>query len=614
MTLKRIQFKPGINREATRYANEGGFYDCDKVRFRAGYPEKIGGWQRFSAATYLGICRSLWNWLTLSGQNVVGVGTNIKFYIERGGLYYDITPLRATATLTDPFDTTDTLTTVTVTDVAHGCITGDFVTFSGASAVGGLTLNGEYEVTVVDADTYTVEAASAATSTANGGGTVTAAYQINIGSEISVPVTGWGGGTWGSGGWGVGGASTTALRLWAQSNFGEDLIFNYRNGPLFLWDASDGTGVRATYLEDEVGAVDVPEVVLHSLVSDVSRFVFALGCNDLGSSVLDPMLIRWSDQEDATDWSPSSLNQAGSLRLSHGTEIVTGTQARQEILVWTDSALYSMQYLGAPIVWGAQLVGDNISIASPNAVVYSTGVAYWMGRDMFYRYDGTVTALPCSVRRYVFGDFNLDQYEQVFGGANESFSEIWWFYPSAGQTTVDRYVVYNYADNLWYYGTMPRTAWMDSGLKDYPMAATYVNNLVYQEYGTDCNRTGTTLPIEAYITSAPFDLDDGDDFMFVWRALPDVTFDGSLADSPSMELSFYPMQDAGSGVFNPASVGGDSDATVTRGVTTPIEEFTGEVFLRLRGRQMYVKFASTDLGVKWQAGALRLDVRPDGKR
>lgn len=614
MPLVKIPLTPGINRESTRYSNEATWYDCDKVRFRSGYPEKIGGWQRFSTATFLGVCRSLWNWVTLGGQNLVGVGTTTKFYIQRGGAYYDVTPIRSTATLTDPFDTTEGSSIVTVTDVANGCITGDYVTFSGATAVGGLTLNGEYRVTVVTGDTYTIKADSNANATTTGGGTVTAAYQINIGGEIDTPLSGWSAGGFGLGEWGIGGASTMPLRLWSQTNFGEDLVFAYRGGPLFLWDATSGVGVRATYLKDEPGADEVPDACLYTFVSDINRFVFAFGCTPLGGGDIDPMLVRWSDQEDATNWNPSPLNQAGDLRFSHGTGIVTAAQSRQEILVWTDSALYGMQFLGAPVVWGAQLLGDNLSIAGPNAAAFATGVTYWMGRDKFYRYDGTVTPLPCTVRRYVFSNLNTEQYPQVFAGTNESFNEVWWFYCSAASTTIDRYVVFNYVENLWYFGTLRRTAWIDSGLQDYPIAATYSNNLVYQEYGTDCNETGTTFPINAYISSGEFDMQDGDDFMFVRRALPDVTFEGSLAESPSVTLTLMPMTNSGSGVLNPESVGGDSGAAITRTATAPIEKFTGQVFIRVRGRQFILKMQSTALGVAWQMGSPRFDVRPDGKR
>ena len=381
--LKKIQLKPGVNRENTRYTNESGWYESDKVRFRQGTPEKIGGWQRFSSATFLGVCRSLFNWVTLGGQNLIGVGTNLKFYIERGGAYYDITPVRSSVTLTDPFDTTSGSPTVLVTDVAHGGITGDFVTFSGATAVGGLDLNGEYEITVLTDDTYNITASSNASSTANGGGTVTADYQINIGNELAVPFSGWSAGGFGLGTWGFGGTTTVEMRLWSQSNFGEDLIFAPRGGGMYYWDATGGVTTRAVNLSSLSGASDVPTVVNYIVVSDVNRFVLAFGCNDIGSAVLDPMLIRWSDQEDAGMWSPAATNQAGSLRLSRGAEIISALQARQEILVWTDTSLYSLQYLGAPDVWGAQILGDNISIAGPNSMVYANSIAYWMGRDKF---------------------------------------------------------------------------------------------------------------------------------------------------------------------------------------------------------------------------------------
>jgi hypothetical protein len=349
-------------------------------------------------------------------------------------------------------------------------------------------------------------------------------------------------------------------------------------------------------------------------VSDISRFVFALGCNDYGSTVLDPMLVRWSDQEDATNWTPAATNQAGSLRLSKGSEIITGIQARQEVLVWTDSSLYSFQYAGAPSVWGAQLVGDNISIASQNAVAYAGGVAYWMGKDKFYKYDGRTQTLRCDLRQYVFSDIDQGQYEQVFAGTNEGFNEIWWWYCSSGSTTIDKYVVYNYLEDVWYYGTMARTAWLDSGLRDYPIAAGYANNIMDHEFGVDNNETGTTLPIAAFITSAEFDLDDGHQFMFVWRMLPDITFRGSSANSPSATMYLLPLKNSGSGYTDPPSVGGSNNATITRTAVIPIEQFTGQVFTRVRARQMAMKVESTGVGVTWQLGAPRIDTRPDGRR
>jgi hypothetical protein len=616
MPLQKIQLKPGLNKENTRYTTEGGWFDSDKVRFRQGNPEKLGGWERISSNTFLGVCRSLWNWVTLSGQNLIGVGTNLKFYIERGGFYYDVTPIRSTVTLSNPFDTISGLPTVTVNDTAHGCITGDYVTFSGASTVGGLDLNNEYSVTVVDANTYTITASSNASGTVTGGGgaSVTAAYQINTGSAIQVPIVGWGGGPWGSGGWGVGTATLFGIRLWSQSNFGEDLVFAYRGGPLLYWDATGTTSTRGVYVSSLTGASDVPTIVNYTIVSDINRFAFAFGCNEIGSADIDPMLVRWSDQEDVAMWTPSATNQAGSLRLSHGSEIVSALQARQELLVWTDTSLYSLQYLGAPDVWGAQILGDNLSIASPNAMVYAANTAFWMGKDKFYLYDGTVRPLPSDLRRYVFNDFNQSQYQQVFAGTNEGFNEVWWFYCSINSTSVDRYVVYNYVENVWYYGTMARTAWLDTALRSYPIAATYTHNLVEQEKGTDDKETATTLPIEAYITSSEFDLDDGQHFVLINRILPDVTFEGSTADSPAIIMTLQPMSNSGSGYNSPLSEGGNSSRTITRTATVPIEQFTGQVFVRIRGRQLAMKVQSTGLGVMWQLGSPRLDMQRDGRR
>jgi hypothetical protein len=478
----------------------------------------------------------------------------------------------------------------------------------------GLTLNNEYQISLIDEDSYNITAETTASSTANGGGTVTAAYQINTGNEIAVPFTGWSAGAWGSGTWGFGGTTNAPIRLWSQSNFGEDLFFTYRGGAPFYWDATNGVTTRAVYVSSLGGASDVPIIVNKAFVSDIFRFAFCFGANDLGTSVLDPMLIRWSDQEDVANWTPSATNQAGSLRLSRGSEIITTIQARQEILVWTDTAVYGMQYLGAPEVWGAQLLGDNITIASTNAAVYSGNIAYWMGTDKFYLYDGTVQTLPCSVRSYVFNDFNTSQYAQVVAGTNERFDEIWWFYCSAESTQNDRYVVYNYLQDIWYYGTLSRSAWMDADLRENPLAATYSNNLVQHEVGYDNQETSTPAAITATLISSEFDLDDGDKFMFVKRMLPDVTFEGSTADAPAATMTLSPMENSGSGYNNPLSEGGNSSATVTRSATVPIEQFTGQVFVRVRGRQMAFKLESTELGVAWKLGIPRLDMRPDGRR
>ena len=611
MPLKKLQLKSGINRENTRYTSEGGWYDCDKIRFRQGTPEKIGGWQRISSTTFLGVCRSLWNWVTLGSQNLIGVGTNLKFYIENGGAYNDITPLRGTVTLTNPFETTSGSPIVEVTDANGGYTDGDFVTFSGASAVGGLTLNAEYQLTeTTTANVYTIDAGTNASSSATGGGTVTAAYQINVGPAFVVPLVGWGASSWGSGTWGIGATSTDSIRIWSQANFGEDLIFGPRDGGIYIWDATNGLTTRAAPL----AGTEVPTSQKLILVSDINRFVFCLGTNEIFSPTINPMLVRWSDQEDATNWSPAATNQAGDLILSNGTQIVAAKQSRQEVLVWTDSALYALQYVGAPAVWTAQLVGENISIASQNAVAYANGVAYWMGRDKFYMYDGRTQPLQCDLRKFIFNDFNEEQYEQTFSGTNESYHEIWWWYCSSDSTVSDRYVVYNYLEQVWYYGTMSRTAWLDSGLRNYPLAATYSNNLVNHEQGVDDNETATTAAIPAYVSSAQFDLEDGHQFAFIWRVLPDITFDGSEIGSPSATMTLLPLQNSGSGYNSPASVGGSNSAGITRTATVPVEQFTGQVYTRVRGRQLAIKVESSEIGVAWQLGSPRLDMRSDGRR
>ena len=616
MPLQKLALKPGVNRENTRYTSEGGWYESDKVRFRQGMPEKIGGWERISSNTFLGICRSLHTWVTLVDLTITSVGTHLKYYLENGGAYYDITPIRATVTLTNPFTTVSGSATVTVTDANSGYRDGDFVTFSDASAAGGLTLNGEFQITYATGNTYTITAASTASSSATGGGTVTAVYQINAGVELEAPLTGWSAGTWGEGTWGNGGTGIESLRIWSQGNFGEDLILGFRGSPLYFWDASDDTplGNPATLLSAESGASNVPTAQNIILVSDINRFVFCFGANTLGTTTQDPMLIRWSDQEDATNWTPTATTQAGDLRLSRGSEIIAAEQTRQELLVWTDFSVYSLQYVGAPVVWAAQLVGENASIMSQNSVAVADNVAYWFGKDKFYMYDGGVKVLPCNVKRYIFDDINRDNIQQIFGSTNEGFDEIWWFYPSASSNTNDRYVVYNYVQQIWYYGTLSRTAWLDSGIRDFPLAATNSNNLVQHEVGLDDAETGTTAAITASITSAQFDLDDGHKFMLVSRMIPDVTFDGSTADSPVVSMSLSALQNSGSGFNDPLSESGNSGGSVTRTATSPVEEFTEQIFLRVRGRQVSFKVESTAQGVTWQLGSPRIDMRPDGRR
>jgi hypothetical protein len=612
MPLKKLTLKAGVNKENTRYTNENGWYVSDKVRFRQGTPEKIGGWQRISADTFLGICRSLWNWVTLQNFNLIGVGTNLKFYIEKGGAYNDITPIRLTVTLgSNPFAANGT-TTVTVTSAAHGCITNDFVTFSGATGTYASTLNQEYQVTVLTANTYTITTATALTAGSYGGASVSAAYQINTGPAIEVALTGWGAGAWGAGTWGVGTPSTTetSIRIWNQQNFGEDLIFAPAGGQIYYWDATSGVTTRGVLVSSLAGASDVPTVQNFIFVSDTSRFVFAFGTNEPGLSTQDPMLVRWSDQESVTNWTPAITNQANSIRLSHGSKIVTCVQTRQEIVVFTDSSVYSFQYQGPPVIWSSQLLGDNISIFSQNAAVIASGVVYWMGVDKFYKYDGRTQTLRCDLRQFIFQDINLSQAAQVFSGTNEGFNEVWWFYCSANSTIIDRYVIFNYFENngegVWSYGTLGRTAWLDSGLRDYPLGATYTYNLVNHELGNDDAETATPVAINAIIGSAEFDIDDGDHFGFVWRMLPDITFRGSDADSPQVTMTLIPMQNSGSGYNNPISLGGNANATVTRTSTSVIEQFTGQVYVRVRGRQMILQVDRINLGAhgSWVAPVL----------
>ena len=699
MPLQKILFKPGVNRENTRYTTEGGWYECDKVRFRQGNPEVVGGWTRFSAENYLGVCRSLWNWVTLGGDNLIGIGTNLKFYLAQGGVFYDITPIRSTSTInTDPFAGNGT-TTVTVTDTNHGCVTGDFVTYSGATGTYASTFNAQYQVTVINANSYTITTPITIAAGSYGGSAVVAAYQINVGPAIPVPLVGWGAGTWGSpppaggtiGTWGYGTTSTSSLRLWNQINYGEDLVYGPRTGAIYYWNATNGVNTRGVLLNSLGGTVsftnasptvvtstvlytegaaiqfsggslpsgvsaattyyvynvngltfnlldvagneinttgtgtgavslivDVPTVQNNMTVSDSSRFLIAFGCNDYGSSVLDPMLIRWSAQDDVYNWTPDPTNQAGFTRLSHGSEIVATVQTRQEIVVFTDSSVYSLQYLGPPYVWAPQLLGDNISIMSPNSAIIASGIVYWMGVDKFYAYDGRVQTLNCDLRRFVFGDLNQEQSLQVFCGTNEGFNEVWWFYCSANSTMVDKYVIYNYFEKVWYYGTMERTAWLDSGLQSYPIAAKYTSattsgNLINHETGLNDDTTGTPVAIDAYISSSEFDIGDGHNFGFVWRVLPDLTFENAEAapngDAASVSMTLYGLANSGSGVTSTAT------QPVAKSNTYVItEQFTGMIFTRMRGRQMIFKIASNQINTCWQLGAPRIDIRPDGRR
>ena len=623
MPLQKILFKPGVNRENTRYTTEGGWYECDKIRFRQGNPEAIGGWQQISSNTYSGVCRSLWNWVTLAGNNYVGVGTNVKFYIEDGGAYNDITPIGSTQALgLNPF-LSNGVSTITVTANTTGLTVGTYVTFSGVTGTYNLTLNAQFEILSVGSISFTISTSpTIIPAVATGGSGVTATFLLSAGPAAPVPLVGWGAGAWNQAGttWGIGGTTSSALRLWSQSNFGQNLIFGPRGGGIYYWDATTSLTTRAVNLTT-LGDAETPVVQNTLTVSDISRFVIVFGTNDpnaLNPTAIDPMFIRWSDQEDPFTWIPAVTNQAGSIRLSHGSEIITTVQTRQEIVVFTDSAVYSLQYLGPPFVWGAQLLGDGISIISPNAASQASGIVYWMGVDKFYVYDGRIQTLSCDVRRYVFKDLNQQQSLQVFSGVNEGFNEIWWFYCSANSTVIDKYVVYNYLEKIWYYGTMSRTAWLDSGLLSFPIAAVYdtaenTGNIVFHENGLNDNVTGVPAPIDAYISSSEFDIGDGHNFGFIWRMLPDLTFENSTnspsGEVPKITMTLYGLSNSGSGVTETA---GDNVSSSASYVIT--EEFTGQINTRIRGRQMILKVESSQLNTAWQLGAPRIDIRPDGRR
>jgi len=704
MPLQKLQFRPGVNREGTTLSNEGGWFDCDKVRWRSGYPEKIGGWQRDGgvAATtesvttlvatsgtttaavapsgaFWGVAKAMWNWINLTGYNLLAVGTNLKYYIQNssGGAYNDVTPIRLTNTaVANAFTTTNTSSTVTVNDPGHGAQAGDFVNITSVSgAVNGITaaqLTGEFQVqTVTSNNTYTIIAGGTATSTGTSAVTATFNYQLTTGNTTFTYGTGWGVGGWGgattgysSTGWGspapAGLGIGVQLRLWSQSNYGEDLVFNPRGAAMYYWANNANPNIydrgqiikAGTAVATKSGSftpdATCPSVANFVLVSDASRFTFAFGCNDptgvYATTAQDPMQVRWSDQNTLVTWTPLVTNQAGGIRLSHGSAIITAIQTRQEILVLTDSAIYSFQYLGAPYVWNSQILGDNISIASPNAVSTVNNVTYWMGADKFYMYSGRVETLPCALRQYIYGNINLQESFQIHSGTNEGYNEIWWFYPSQTGTTstgengtgtpgspntlIDRYVIYNHLERTWYYGTMngttvrPRTAWLDSPLRSEPMGAigyvssgAYTNGaVVYHETTVDNNETNTPVAIDAYVQSSDFDIGDGHNFGFVWRLIPDITFDGSSSATPTAYFTVRPRQNPGANYGasdDPAVASAQSYASTT---TYNVQQFTQQVFVRVRGRQMAFKISSSDLGTQWQLGSPRIDVRPDGRR
>ena len=646
MPLSKLQFRPGVNRDQTNYSNEGGWFACDKIRFRSGYPEKIGGWVKSTPTPFAGVCRNMWNWITTFSDNLLSLGTNAKLYIEAGGNYYDITPLRSVnPTLTTPStdnciqtSTTAPTTITVVIPAGHGTQTGNYVTISGVvGPVGGVAasqINGNHKVTVLSSSTFTFLITGPVTSnSAGGGGTaISISFEIDAGNPVPLNGYGWGTGTWGRSGWGLGSTSPVSQpqRDWWMDNFDNDLVANIRNGAPYIWqrgstvDPGAALSTRAITLQayataNSYVANDVPVKVMQLLVSQQDKHLIAFGAVPFGSTNandFDPMLIRWASQDAPGNWTPTVTNTAGDLRISRGSRIVRALPTRQEILVWTDSHLYTLQFLGTTDVFGLQEYADNISIASPRAVATASNITYWMGQDKFYAYTGRVETLPCTLRNHVFQNLNFAQAEQIVSGTNEQWNEVWWFYPTADSEVNNAYVVYNHLDRLWYYGSIDRTAWLDTALRRYPQAANTpvaVNNLgdvtvgdgyLYShENGLDDD--GAAL--SAYIESSDFDLGEGDQFMLTRRMLPDVNFDDSTANTPEVTLEVRTRNFPGSSLSN-----NPSDAKLV--MRTTVDTYTEQVFVRARARQMALKVISDQLGVQWQLGAPRLDMREDGRR
>lgn len=715
MPLQKLQLRPGLNREGTDYSNEGGYFDGDKIRFRSGFPEKIGGWIRLNANYFLGMCRSLWNWATLQNDNLLGVGTNLKYYIEQGGVYNDITPITFTDTYTNCISTgfttlvanlTSNATTLQLANVTYfpqnnglikintehiyyasltanvatgvvrgynnttptshiaganvasaffavndnsNAIDNQFLIISNASSVGGINaavINQEHQAQKYVAtgpffalastpDGNSANATFATSQVVNAGGTITIDYEVPPGLDVYTLGNGWGAAPWGYYGWGNAAPVTVGqqLRIWTNDNYGQDLVFAPRGGSIFYWSATTGLSIRGKYLSDLANVASagsgqwVPHTVNEVVASDIQRFVIAYGANPYDpsdpESEFDPMLVRWSDQENPYEWVPSVTNQSGEYRLSHGSYLVTTINTRQEILVFTDSTIYSQQYLGPPYVWGFQVLMDNISIMGPNTVITVNNVTYWMGTDKFYMYSGRVETLPCSLRQYVFNDINKDQSWQVYAGSNEGYNEVWWVYCSENSTLVDRYVIYNYLDRVWYYGTLVRTSWLDSGIRPNPMATDVfgydfqgnpLGRVIYHEVGNDDSAGDTTVPITAYVQSSDFDIGDGHNFGYIWRLLPDVNFNNSSANNPSVTMYLRPRQNSGAAYLPTDATTTTSANNFTNVPQYTIQEFTGQVYTRLRGRQIAFKIQSDGLGVAWQLGTPRIDIRNDGRR
>lgn len=644
MPIAKITFKPGLNREQTFASNEGGWYAADKVRFRFGLPEKIKGWVKRAQDSFLGSCRAIIPWTSLSGDKYLGLGTSSKYYINEGTTFYDITPIRSTTAGGDvTFAATDGSSSIVVTDTSHGAQAGDFVTFSIASSLGGVitadVLNQEYKIdSITDVDTYTITARQVAnvqditvdgvytptavtansSDTGNGGSGVVGAYQINTGLDTTVFGTGWGSAPYSDGAWGE--ASTTpalqgTLRIWTHDNFGEDLIINVLNGGIYYWDKTLGLTTRAVNITDLTGSTSAPTIAKKVIVSDRDRHVIAFGCDtESNPGVQDPLAIRFSDQESLTDWATTVNNTAGELRLGSGSEIVAAVETRQQILVFTDESIYTMQFIGPPFTFGVNLISENTTIISPLCAVAIEDSVIWMGRNEFYIYSGNVQKLPCSVRDYVFDDINEDQLEKIHAALNSSNSEVWWFYPSGDSDNVDKYVMYNYSEKVWSYGSLARTAWVDRGINEYPIATSTDGYLYDHERGHDDGSTSPSSAIEAFIESSPINIGGNDKFAFVSRLLPDISFLDSNNATAQALFTLKATNFPGQNFLQTSANNVTLSSTESNKNTLPVFQYTNQINLRLRGRSISFRVDSTDTGVGWRLGNQLLDVRLDGRR
>jgi hypothetical protein len=630
MPFIALRFKPGVNRDTTNYAGEGNWWQMDKIRFLSGFPQKIGGWVKSTPNTFLGTCRWLWNWVTTFSDNLLAVGTNLKLYLEAGGYFYDITPLRESnptysTTATDNcFTTVNGSTTITVTITGCAALVGNYVQISGATTTNGVPaseLNTNHEIlTAPDANTFTIAVTTPATSSGTGGGTaIVVSFEIDIGFSTSALGYGWGTDTWSRLEWGLGGNAPVSLppQIWWYDNFDNDLVANIQNGPVYYWERGTNPnpvtalGTRAALLSSFGGASDVPEKVMQILVSQNDKHLLAFGSDPYGGAGaidFDPLLIRWASQDNPFNWTPSPTNSAGFLRVSRGSRIIRALPTRQEILVWTDTHLYTFQFTGTTDVFSLQEYADNVSIAGARAVISANNVTFWMGQDKFYAYTGRVETLPTTLRQQVFGDINLDAGYAVIAGTNEGWNEVWWMYPSANSNYPNKYVIFNYNEKIWYYGTIDRTAWLDSPLRNSPVAVNTPNGSkigILYEHENGVN--DDILPMDSYIISNDFDIADGEQFMLTRRILPDINFTGSTAAQPEVQIQLRPRRFPG----NPSTASATDQKAV---IETSIDNYTEEVFVRARGRQMGLRVGSTGLGVQWQLGVPRLDARVDGKR